>query len=536
MAMESVPVPDLGYKATIGQCISRAARLFGDRDFVVLPGQRMTFAEADRASRSLAKTMLASGIGKGTRVGLFYTYGVDWVVAWLAASRIGALVMPFSTIYTPAELRTVLGIGDVSVLFCPATLLGKDMGLFLEEAVPGLSGYENTPLFVPELPYLRSIWMTGPTERSWATKLSEIDDSLGPTVDDRLLDAVEESVVPADLATVVYTSGSSALPKGVVHSHSAIVSTTAFFGESVLNNQSSVVFCAFPFFWIGGFLVLGGALQAGLTVCCLERFEPGSALDMVEEEQCTMVAAWPSLIQSMRTHPSARHRNLDHCPILTSGPPDIALVGTPVPGVPGHRGMSETVGNWFGVERIIVDAETGERLDDGKEGELLIRGYGVTQGYYKKEREEVFDPDGWLHTGDRCFMFENRPYFVGRFYEMIKSRGANVSPREVELVLEGSADIAHALVFGLPHPEMEEEVTAVIVPAPGANPDPDFIRAYGRSQLSSYKVPTRIEILGQESEIPWLASGKPDKQALKARYKATVDLDRDEAGDSIASG
>ncbi len=526
MAMASVPAPDLGYKATIGQCISRAARLFGDRDFIVLPGQRMTFAEADRASRSLARSMLAAGVGKGSRVGLFYTYGADWVVAWLAASRVGALVMPFSTIYTPAELRTVLGIGDVAVLLCPPTMLGKDIGNFMEEAVPGLAGHQDTRLFVPELPYLRSIWMTGATARPWATCVPLAGNGSDEIVDDKLLAAVEESVEPADLATVVYTSGSSALPKGVVHTHSSIVRTTASFGETMLDNQSTVVFCAFPFFWIGGFLVLGGALQAGLTVCCLERFEAGAGLDMVEEERCTMIAAWPSLIQSMRTHPSAGNRNLDHCPILTSGPSDVALVGAPVPGIPGHRGMSETVGNWNGVERIIVDPDTGSQLDDGEEGELLIRGYGVTQGYYKKEREEVFDADGWLHTGDRCFIIENRPYFVGRLYEMVKSRGANVSPREVELVLESFADIAHALVFGLPHPEMEEEVTAVIVPAPGASPDADSIRAHARSQLSSYKVPTRIEILSQESEVPWLASGKPDKQALKARFEASPHLVR----------
>ena len=190
-----------------------------------------------------------------------------------------------------------------------------------------------------------------------------------------------------------------------------------------------------------------------------------------------------------------------------------------MPGIPGHRGMSETVGNWNGVERTSSIPRPASALADGEEGELLIRGYGLTQGYYKKEREEVFDADGWLHTGDRCFIVDNRPYFVGRFYEMVKSRGANVSPREVELVLEAFPDIAHALVFGLPHPEMEEEVTAVIVPAPGADPDVESIRVRARAELSSYKVPTRIEILAEETEVPWLASGKPDKRALKARFE-----------------
>ena len=233
-----------------------------------------------------------------------------------------------------------------------------------------------------------------------------------------------------------------------------------------------------------------------------------------------MVAAWPSLIQSMRTHPSRPGRDLAFCPVLVEGPSDVAVVGSPVPGIPGHRGMSETVGNWNGVERRVIDPETGATLPDREEGELLIRGYGMTQGYYKKEREEVFDPDGWLHTGDRCFMVDNRPFFVGRFYEMVKSRGANVSPREVELVLEGFPDVAHALVFGLPHPVMEEEVIAVIVPAPGATPDAGSIRARAHQELSSYKVPTRIEFLTHEAEIPWLASGKPDKLAVKARLLA----------------
>src|ERR1700761_2971478 len=147
--MAPVPVPDLGYKATIGESVSRAAELFGDRDFIVLPDRRLTFAEADRASGALAKRMLAAGIGKGARVGLFYTYSVEWVVAWLAASRIGAVVMPFSTIYAPGELRTVLRLGDVSTLLLGPTMLGRDMAAYLEEAVPGLRESVQTELFLP---------------------------------------------------------------------------------------------------------------------------------------------------------------------------------------------------------------------------------------------------------------------------------------------------------------------------------------------------------------------------------------------------
>src|ERR1700734_1436641 len=123
--MSVVPVPELGYKPTVGECARRGASLYGTRDFGVLPDGRIPFSEAARASRAVAKRMLAAGIGKGTRVGIFYTYSVEWVVVWLAASRIGALVMPFSTIYAPGELRTVLRLADVSTLILGPSLLGK---------------------------------------------------------------------------------------------------------------------------------------------------------------------------------------------------------------------------------------------------------------------------------------------------------------------------------------------------------------------------------------------------------------------------
>jgi acyl-CoA synthetase (AMP-forming)/AMP-acid ligase II len=179
--------------------------------------------------------------------------------------------------------------------------------------------------------------------------------------------------------------------------------------------------------------------------------------------------------------------------------------------------MSETVGNIGSVEHRVVDPATGRDLADGDEGELLVRGYGLMHGYYKRERTETFDDDGWLHTGDRVFLHDGRPYFVGRSTEMVKSRGANVSPREVELFLEEHFDeVLYAFVVGTPHPERGEEVTAVLVPAQGRTIDPDDLAARAREQISGYKVPTRIEIWAG-ADVPWLGSGKPDKRAIRSR-------------------
>ncbi|HXY91148.1 MAG TPA: class I adenylate-forming enzyme family protein [Acidimicrobiia bacterium] len=511
-----VEIPDLGYTPTIPAVLHRAVQKWGDVDFVVTPDRRMTFAEAEGRSRRLAKRMIAAGIGKGTRVGLYFTYGQEWVIAWLAASRIGALVMPLATTYRPAEIRKVLRIGDIDTLLTARTVLGRDMQAVLEDSVPGLADAPGPRLFLPSTPSLRSVWVTGSTDRAWATAVDlEAEPDVDPRIDDALLAAMEAEVVPADLAQVTYTSGSSADPKGVVHTHAVVLRATYWFGE-MAGGEGSKIFCAFPFFWIGGTLVLGAALQSGLTVVCIERFEPGAALDVIETEQAAYAAGWPTLLQAMRDHPTFPDRALPEIAGLTSGPSDVAMVAVPVPGIPGHRGMSETVGNFRGVEIRCIDPDTGEERAALEEGELRLRGHGLMHGYYKKEREEVFDEEGWFHTGDRVFLFEGRPFFVGRYTEMVKSQGANVAPREVELFLETFDEVLYAFVVGMPHPEREEEVTAVLVPAKGFTIDVADLQRRAREQISPYKVPTRVEIW-EEDDVPWLGSGKPDKLAIKAR-------------------
>jgi acyl-CoA synthetase (AMP-forming)/AMP-acid ligase II len=177
--------------------------------------------------------------------------------------------------------------------------------------------------------------------------------------------------------------------------------------------------------------------------------------------------------------------------------------------------MSETAGGFVFTDMRIVDSE-GEPITDGSVGELLVRGVGVMAGYNKRERAETFDEDGWYHTGDRVYRKQGDPrlFYVGRTSELIKAAGANVSPLEVESVIEGFADVSQCIVVGIDDPVRGEEVCAVVVPA-GAQIDVQSLAARTRDQLSGYKVPTQwVPATGEQ--IPTLPSGKLNRKALRA--------------------
>jgi acyl-CoA synthetase (AMP-forming)/AMP-acid ligase II len=520
--------PALEFTPTIPVLLRRAAAQFGDDDYVVTPDRRCSFRDAERVTRRLAKRMLASGVGKGTRVGIAFPSGIDWMLGWLAAARIGALPMLFSSTATPAELRTMLRIGDVAVLLAPRTLFGRDFHDYLEDAVPGLASQGSGRLYVPGLPYLRAIWVAGESDRDWATPVwfdttgsdgtdREEDDS---AVDDELLDAIEAEVTPADLAVVVYTSGSAAEPKAVMHTHGTVVRKTS--PGSNVGLQGSYpghrVLCAMPFFWVGGVQMLAGALHSGSAIVCQERFDADGARELIERERVTTMLGWSTTLAAIGDDAGEHGRD-------TSSLGSVALPESTVGnrlrasprGDPPNLGMTETLGPHYWPAHFdyeIVDPETGAALPDGVEGEFCVRGYGLMAGLYKREREEVFDEGGWYHTGDRGYLDDGRVFFTGRLTDMIKSRGANVAPLEVETVLQSFFDVRLAFVLGMPHAEHGEEVTAVVVPADGVALDHDDLRRRARLELSSYKVPTRWHTLDDDA-VPWLPSGKPDKLTLR---------------------
>jgi acyl-CoA synthetase (AMP-forming)/AMP-acid ligase II len=554
-----MPLPDLDYEPTIPAVVRRAATTFGGNDFIVMPDRRMTYAEAEVASRRVGKQLLAAGVGKGTRIGFKFPYGTDWVVAWLAIARIGAVGMPFSTSYKPAELRKALRFGDVDTLLVPSIMFGQDHLAYIEAAVPGLAEAGPEPLRIPALPFLRHVCVSGPSDRLWAKALpldfrlgatagadpgsgatAGADPGSGPTdagtegedISDEFFEAVEAEVTPSDLMMTIFTSGTTSEPKGVVHTHGNFLRHGANLARFAGLTSESRRLCAMPFFWIGGVgLALNFALSVGSAILCVETFEPDAVLDLMEAEGATELAVWPQLGQRMQRYVVETGRDVSRIPAFVPRPTtDYGLLHNSLgmtetmgphsaPGPEAERILPEEMRGSFGllvpcVEHRIADPETNATLDEGQVGEICIRGYSLMNGLYKWERHETFDDDGWYHTGDKGFIRDGYLYFLGRLSEMIKTSGSNVAPREVELLLESFPEVGLAVVVGLPDAERGEVVAAALVPAAGTAIDPAETLRRAGDELSNYKVPRRVLVLG-EGDMPYLANGKPDRLTVR---------------------
>jgi len=514
-------VPQLDFTPTVPILLRRALRRHRDQCLVVTAEERLTFAAAEARSAKLAKALVGAGIGKGTRVALMLPSGPAWVIAWLALARIGAMSMLFSTTYRSSEIANALRTGDVQHLITCGELFGRNLGQEIERAVPGIENQRAGQYRLSSTPYLRQVWLTGSQSRPWAHPLDLAcpERGLDPGMSDDFLRSLEDRVTPADVLTVIYTSGSSAEPKAVMHSQGAAVRKVApQAGLGLASSKPGVVFMAMPLFWVGGPQSLLGALHSGSTMLCQQKFDAEGALELIERERATRISGWASMLETLRGHPSYASRDLRS---IVSPPPP------PPPGTPGaspslrghplNLGMTETFGPhgdraYFDYK--VIDRESGQILEDGEEGEFCVRGFGLTVGIYGRERQDVFDEDGYYHTGDRGYIEGGSIYFTGRYSEMIKTGGANVAPLEVEATLLRLEGIEQAYVFGLPDPSLGEVVSAVLVPADGARCDPVEIQEHMKDRLSAYKIPRRFHVITAR-EVPLLGSGKPDKRSLR---------------------
>lgn len=540
MTTPAPALPGPPCKATLPAIVRWAAEAHGERDLFVMGDRRVSFAEADRQSKALAKGLLALGIGKGTRIGLLMENSPDWPLCFFAAARSGALTVALSTFYQPPEISWAVRHNDLGTLLISARYLKADYIERLERALPGLAAHTGTELYLPEHPYLRRIVVFGECDRPWA--MNGADAILAaaaarPQIDEAFLARIEENIVPADDLVIICTSGSTAEPKAVLHTHGVCARVTYEFLDYMDMRPGDRSYNGQPFFWIGGINInLMPALFHGATLCFAPSPAPEDVLDLIEREQVTRLSLWAAQTHGLLERAGGR----DLTSIRTGGIEPLDRWGEVIPPdrrIGGLMGMTESFGmhsihhlwlptpvgkggSWGqtmrGMERRIVDPATGEELPRGVEGELYIRGYAMMRAYYKKEREETVSRDGWFATGDLAIIDEeDHIFFTGRRGDLVKTSGANVAPAEVELALLRLPGVREAIVFGLPDPVRGEKVTAVLVAKSGETIDIAATASALRQEISPYKVPVEFVVM-EADDIPRTGSLKPQKPQLKA--------------------
>ncbi|MGV0741857.1 class I adenylate-forming enzyme family protein [Mycolicibacterium sp. XJ870] len=469
----------------------------GDHPLLICDDQRISYADAEARSARVARALVALGAGKGTHVGLLYPNGVDFVVAMLAAARIGAVVVPFSTFLTASEMRTQLLAGDVGIMLSARHFRNHD--------------YMNRLADVGDAPCLRHV-------------LFDL-----PGADEPNVSGLEADVDGCDVLAIIYTSGSTGAPKGVVHTHAALLAHQCNLNRIRGLTAADRLFCNSPFFWVGGFAFgLLATLTAGATLICSNATDAGAVLDLLDAEKPTVTNGFAAGVAHLSRHPSYRSREFS------------ARRGNlyPIMAADTRPADPELRHNMLGMTEagsvVLIDGDDGDQPEHRRgsygrpapgfetrildSGELCIRGPYLMQGYYGRSREECFDADGWFHTGDLVRVDDDGfYYFLGRAGAMIKTSGANVTPGEVEKALAAVGLVAH--VLGLPDEDRGQVVAAVIVSDDPGTFDEDAVRRALRERLSSYKVPRRFAVIGP-GELPMMSSGKIDMPALRGLFSA----------------
>jgi acyl-CoA synthetase (AMP-forming)/AMP-acid ligase II len=514
-------------RETVEQLLSDRTASIADKPAVIDPANRITYAALDSDTRELAAGFVAAGVGKGTRVGLIMPNGVEWVRIALALTRLGAVLVPLSTLLAPRELVAQLRTASVQALVTVEEFRAHRYltELATELAAPGLG---TGAVLLADLPALRQVWAA---------------DAL-PTATEAghgVARALAESVTPSDPMVIMFTSGSRGMPKGVIHSHgSALGAVRASLGPRCIDADTRL-YLPMPFFWVGGF---GGgilsALLAGATLVTEPAPTPEATLRLLERESVTLFRGWPDQAEALARQADSVGADLS---ALRAGSLE-ALLPVDQRAAPGARaklfGMTESFGPccgyaadadmptsawgscgkpFAGMEFRVVDVDTGLPVGAGERGELQLRGPHTLRGICRRGREEVFTAEGFYPTGDLAHLdADGFMFYHGRSDDMFKVSGATVYPDEVAQALRTLDGVAAAFVTNVPGGQ-GDRVGAVVVC--DIDCDADELRAAARKTLSSFKVPTVWLLVASDDRIPRGSTGKVDVRRLREMLAAT---------------
>lgn len=518
---------------TLGQLLEELAQTYGDKPALLYKDRVLSFREWNHLSSQFAKGLYDLGIRKGDRVALLMGNCIEWFVTVFAAAKIGAVLVAVNTWYKADDLRQVLRHSGAKALVMQDRFLKRDYVELLREVVPELAG--PPPLKSAALPELERVIVYGDRVPVSAHAFSAIVER-GAELSDTILS--EQAPQPDDLMYILFTSGSTAKPKGVTLVHQYLILNGFDIGERQHIQDRDRLWLGIPlFFSLGSANAIMATLTHGASIVIQEVFEAEEAMRLIEQHRCTIYYGMPVMTHAIYYHPNRSQYDLSSLDKgVTIGPEEtLRLTMKLVPHISNVYGATETYGNCAvcdgrldpdiratsqgqplpGMKIKIVDPQTRRPLPTGEVGEVCVGGY-VTPGYYNdpENNAKSFDEEGYYLTGDLGFLDENGFFhYVGRLKEMIKTGGINVSPLSVEECLLKHPDVREAHVIGVPDPVKDEVVMAIIEKREGSSVTEADIIQYCRERLPSYSVPRYVEFW-EASQFPRTDTGKVAKRLL----------------------
>ncbi|WP_425839917.1 AMP-binding protein [Streptomyces fractus] len=519
--------------ASIPNAVHAAAGRFGDAPAVVDGVIRWSFSElADQMCRAV-RSALALGIGPGDRVGLCAPNSARWIVAALGIQGAGGIVVPLNTRFKAAELAYVLRVSGAKALVA-TEFLGTDYVAELRRVEPGLPALNTTVSLSSD---------RGAADLTWREFLDA-----GSQVTEAEAHASMSKVTMADVCDIMFTSGTTGRPKGVTLTHGQSLRLYGWVGQNYGYTADDISLIIPPFFHCfgskAGWLT---SLLYGVTVIPMAVFDPALTLRLVEQEKITVLSGPPTLFQDLIAHPDRTRRDLSSLRFAMTGATTIpeALVHAmhdelSFDVIMSAYGLTEacalatttragdeagTVARTNG--RAIPDIEVrvvspeGGFLPVDRPGEVVVRGYSVTSGYWAdpEATSALVDADGWLHTGDVGVLdAAGNLSIIDRLKDMYISGGFNVSPAEVERLLMTSEWVEHAAVVGVPDARLGEVGCAFIVLRDGARPTEAQLIEWARERMANFKVPRHIRLV---DDLPRNASNKVLKYQLRANFSTS---------------
>lgn len=536
----------------LGQLLVRSATRWPDHPAVVFPDHALTYAELFSRAWSVARSLIGLGIGRGEHVGVLMTNHPDMAAAYFGIWFMGGVAVPINARYRSAELSHL--VKDADLVAVVTTDCGDRVNFveLLDQSVGGFGEHRApAPLNLPEYPRLRHVVSLAEAGHP-AVISGEQFARLGAEVSEESLTTRVAGAALRDVALILYTSGTTAAPRGAIHSHESFGRTWLSTGNLLGMTHEDRFWDPLPLFHVAALGPMIFTIGAGGTFLTDYWFEAGRGLAMIEKERATVLyPTFPPIMQDLLNHPAFPNTNFDsvrafvnvappetlrefqrlapHAVQVTTfggtevGPASFTRLTDDEQARLGTCGLPQP-----GVEIKVVDPETGEECPPGQRGELFVRGFNVFAGYYGDPEKTAasLDADGWYHSGDIGEKdAAGRVTYRGRLKEMMKIGGENVAPVEIESHLSSHPAVNLVQVVGVPDERLTEVAVAFVELRPGHEATAEELIEYCRGRIASFKVPRDIRFV---TEWPMSAT-KIQRFRLREQYLAELEAKKSSA-------